>query len=669
MTDVRIDPHTDTGTDPHTGTYAGPYADTDAGAGAYADSDTDTDTDTGTDTGAYAGTGVRELVPYVAPLTVPPVLRPAGGDVREETEIAVRPTWVRMHPQLPPTLMWGYEGCVPGPTIEVRRGERIRIAWTNRVPRESEFPVTAVEAPRTTPPPSTRPGRDGVEPNKDVAALPAWTVTHVHGAQTGGGNDGWTDNAVGYGDAQLSEYPNDHQAVHWWYHDHAMNITRWNVYAGLYGTYLVRDDEEDALQLPSGTREIPLLIADRNLDTDEEGRITGRLLHKTTIVDPKNAETGKPVSLPFTGPYTTVNGRIWPHAEVAPGWYRFRLVNASNARTYELVVVDEDNKPVPGVLHQIGSDGGLLPRPVPIDFDAAMPTLTVASAERFDLLVDFRKLAGKRVRLVNKGPNAAPGVPDPAGDVAYPHVMEFRVGRGGGAPETFRLPEVLSGSFRAIGHGVPHGHRLVVLTPPATRGGGGHPEMWEMVEVKDPGSVRIPADGIIQVRGPDGVTKTYRRIARTFNDGLGFTVAEGAYEQWSFLNLAVNPNVTHPMHVHLADFQLLGRAAYDASGFDVTIGGTRAGAPVAHDPAPIPTAPNERGWKDVFRVPGGQMLRVIGRFDGAYGRFMYHCHLLEHEDMGMMRPFVVMPKEALKFDHGGHGGGHGGHDGGHGGGH
>ncbi|MFI0807103.1 multicopper oxidase domain-containing protein [Streptomyces echinatus] len=110
---------------------------------------------------------------------------------------------------------------------------------------------------------TTEPGREGVEPNKDVAALPAWVVTRLHGAQTGGGNDGWTDNGVGHGDARLSEYPNDHQAVQWWYHDHAMNITRWPVMTGLYGTYLVRDDEEDALRLPSGDREIPLLVADR----------------------------------------------------------------------------------------------------------------------------------------------------------------------------------------------------------------------------------------------------------------------------------------------------------------------------------------------------------------------------------------------------------------------
>ncbi|MFD9985696.1 O-aminophenol oxidase PhsA [Streptomyces massasporeus] len=598
-----------------------------------------------------------ELTPYAAPLTVPPVLRPACGDVLRETEIALRPAWTRLHPQLPPTLMWGYDGRVPGPTIEVRRGQRVRIAWTNRIPEDGEYPVTSVEVKLRRdgrPQASTEPGREGVEPNKDVAALPAWSVTHLHGAQTGGGNDGWADNAVAFGDAQLSEYPNDHQAVQWWYHDHAMNITRWNVMAGLYGTWLVRDDEEDALRLPSGEREIPLLLADRNLDTDEDGRLNGRLLHKTVVVQDANPETGKPVSLPFTGPYTTVNGRIWPYAAVEAGWYRFRLVNASNARIYDLVLVDEENNPVPGVLHQIGSDGGLLPRPVPVDFDAALPTLTAAPAERFDLLADFRGLAGRTLRLVNKGRNQPPGVPDPAGDVPYPAVLEFRIGETC-EPDTFELPAVLSGSFRRLTHDIGHGHRLVVLTPPATKGAGGHPEMWEMTEVEHPDGLHVPADGVIQVTGPDGTTRTYRRTARTFNDALGYTLAEGSHEQWSFLNLAP---IVHPMHIHLADFQLLGRDAYDVSGFDPAVGGTRT--PIRYDPGTaIPLAPNERGWKDVFRVPGNQMLRVMGKFDGAHGRFMYHCHLLEHEDMGMMRPFVVMPAQVLKFDHGGAHGGHG----------
>ncbi|KND32696.1 O-aminophenol oxidase PhsA [Streptomyces acidiscabies] len=614
-----------------------------------------TDTVEKTTENEVTAAAAQELTPYAAPLTVPPVLRPAHGDVTRETEIALRPAWVRLHPQLPPTLMWGYDGVVPGPTIEVRRGRRVRIAWTNRIPEGSEYPVTSVEVQR--PGTTTDPGREGVEPNKDVAALPAWSVTHLHGAQTGGGNDGWADNAVGFGDAQLSEYPNDHQAVQWWYHDHAMNITRWNVMTGLYGTYLVRDDEEDALGLPAGERELPLLLADRNLDTDEDGRLNGRLLHKTQIVG-ISPETNKPVSIPFTGPYSTVNGRIWPYADVEAGWYRFRLVNASNGRIYNLVLLDEDDLPVPGVVHQIGSDGGLLPRPVPIDFDAAMPALIAAPAERFDLLFDLRGLEGRTLRLVNKGPNQAPGVPDPAGDVRYPDVMQLRVGEAC-EPDTFELPEVLSGSFRRIGHDTPHEHRMIVLTPPGTKGGGGHPEIWEMLPLENADGLQLPADGIIQIAGADGTPKTYRRISRTFNDGLGFTVAEGSYEQWTFLNLA---GFAHPMHIHLADFQIMGRDVYDVSGFRPEIGGTAT--PIALKPDVVPIPANEQGYKDVFRALGGQGLRVMGTFDGAYGRFMYHCHFLEHEDMGMMRPFVVLPPEALKFDHGGGGhGGHGGHTG------
>ncbi|MFF8846140.1 O-aminophenol oxidase PhsA [Streptomyces sp. NPDC015127] len=598
------------------------------------------------------------LTPYADPLTIPPVLRPDVADVRQEIEIALRPTWVRMHSQLPPTLMWGYDGSVPGPTVEVRRGQRIRVAWTNRIPPGSEYPVTAVEVgpvPAGQPLPHNRPGREGVKPDENVAALPAWSVTHLHGAQTGGGNDGWADNAVAYGDAQLSEYPNDHHAVQWWYHDHAMNITRWNVYAGLVGTYLVRDDEEDALGLPSGAREVPLILADRNLDTDEDGRLNGRLLHKTSVLIPSHPETGKPVSLPFFGPYSTVNGTIWPHFDVDDAWYRFRLVNASNARIYNLVLVDEDDRPVPGVVRQIGSDGGLLPRPVPVDFTDGLP-LTVAPAERFDLLIDFRALAGRRVRLVNKGRNAPAGVPDLADSVPYPQVMEFRV-RETCEPDPFVLPPVLSGSFRAYNHDlVDHGHRLIVLTPPQTVGGGGHPEIWEMTEVKDDAGVQAPAEGVIRLQGHDGRMRTYRRTSRTFNDGLGFTIGEGSYEQWSFLNLGAP---AHPMHIHLADFQVMSREAYRVDGFDPKLGGTRA--PVVPDPDRKLSVPaNERGWKDVFLVTQAELVKVMGRFDGAHGRFMYHCHLLEHEDMGMMRPFVVMPREVLKFDHGG---GHGGHHG------
>ncbi|RKN75702.1 phenoxazinone synthase [Streptomyces klenkii] len=599
--------------------------------------------------GAEEGSGegseapVAELTPFLDTLRVPPVLRPGRTEALHGIEIEQTATWVRLHSQLPPTLVWAYEGHVPGPTIEVRRGRRLRVTWSNRL--TGPHPVTAVEAAQTpgAPAPDTLPGRGGAAPLADVAALPPWTVTHLHGAVTGGGNDGWSENAVAPGDSQLSEYPNDHRAAAWWYHDHAMDITRWNVFAGLAGMYLVRDAEEDALHLPSGRHEIPLVVQDRNLDTDPDGKLSGRLLHKTVIVG-KDAQ-GKNVTRSFNGPYTLVNGVIWPHLDVAARWYRFRLLNASNARTYALRLVDaETGAPVRGAAWQIGTDGGLLPRPLPLD-----GPLSAAPAERMDLLVDFGLLRGRRVRLVNEDPGAV-----------HPQVMEFRVADEE-VDDRFVLPPVISSSFERITHDTApaHEHRLIALLPPGTAGNA-HPGLWEMQRA-EPGEVQVPGEGVIQVKGADGKLRTYRRGAQTFDDALGFMVTYDGWEQWSFLNLG---GPTHPMHIHLIDFQVLSRDLYPAgpgSPFDTALGGTRS--PLEYGGA-APVADGDAGWKDVIQVPAGQMVNVIGRFHGARGRFMYHCHLLEHEDMGMMRPFVVMPGEVLKFHHGEHAGhGHGGHPG------
>ncbi|MFG2889086.1 O-aminophenol oxidase PhsA [Streptomyces sp. NPDC048248] len=581
------------------------------------------------------------LTPFSDALRVPPVLRPGRKGARRGIDIELKTTWVRLHSQLPPTKVWAYAGHFPGPTIEVRRSERLRVAWVNRL--TGGHPVTAAEAVPVpgAPLPTDVAGRADATLVEGVDRLPAWVVTHLHGAVTGGGNDGWSENAVAHGDAQLSEYPNDHRAAAWWYHDHAMDITRWNVFAGLAGMYLIRDEEEDALQLPSGEREIPLILQDRNLDTDEHGRLTGRLLHKTLVVgtDPQ----GKNVALPFSGPYTLVNGTIWPYADVEARWYRFRLLNAANARTFTLRLVDDrTGAPVTGAVHQIGSDGGLLPRPLPVDGG-----LSVAPAERMDLLIDFGMLRGRTLRLVNDEPG-----------VRYPQVMQFRVAKEKSV-DPFVLPSVLSSSFERLTHdNVPsHQHRLVVLTPPGPQGNG-HPEMWEMQEV-EPDAVTIPGDGVIQVKGVGGTVRTYRRGARMFDDALGFMVRYGDWEQWSFLNLGGAG--MHPVHIHLIDFQVLSRDIYPAdpqSPFDKELGGTLA--PLEYG-GRAPTAPCDQGWKDVIQVPPGQMVNVIGQFRGARGRFMYHCHLLEHEDMGMMRPFAVMPPEVLAFHHHRPGGGHG-HD-------
>ncbi|MBL1067461.1 multicopper oxidase domain-containing protein [Streptomyces sp. 7-21] len=597
------------------------------------------------------------LTPFRDPLRIPRVLRPGRGGTREDITIELEPAWERLHSELPPSLLWTYGGHFPGPTIEVRRGQRIRVAWTNRL--EGAYPVAAGTEPLGDgAPPTAVPGRqDGFEEIKEVAGLPGWTVTHLHGAVTGGGHDGWAENAVSAGETQLTEYPNDQRAATLWYHDHAMHITRWNVYAGLAGMYLIRDDEERALRLPGGAYEIPLLLSDRNFETDAQGRVTGETLHKVPRLPDPDPETGEPVTIPFTGPFTLVNGVIWPYLDVEPRWCRFRMLNAANSRIFRLALIDEDGQLVRGAVKQIGSDGGLLPAPVAVDFDGELPLLTVAPAERMDLLVDFSRLRGRRLRLVNvPDAGAVPGQPAPDQDVPFPQVMEFRVDSRP-VRDRFTLPHVLARSFRRLTHDIPHGHRLVVLTPPGTVGGKGHPEIWEMTEVPAD-SVTVPSDGVLQVTGAEGTTRTYRRTARTFDDALGFKVVRGDYEQWSFLNLG---GPEHPMHIHLTSFQVLSRERYTTAGFDPAAGGTTE--PVTADASPgaeVPLPPNEQGWKDVVIVPPGEMVSVLGPYEGAEGRFMYHCHLLEHEDMGMMRVFTVTPPEVAVFDHNaGHGTGHG----------
>jgi o-aminophenol oxidase len=145
--------------------------------------------------------------------------------------------------------------------------------------------------------------------------------------------------------------------------------------------------------------------------------------------------------------------------------------------------------------------------------------------------------------------------------------------------------------------------------------------------------------------GPaDGTVKTLQRVSRDFKDAPNFYVDYNGWEQWSILNASPVP---HPIHIHLIQFQALSRNGYDITGFDTAVGGTKT--PLTLQGA-LPLDPNEQGWKDTIRVGGGQLVRVAGQFGGGNGRYVYHCHILEHEDEGMMRTFVVMPEQVMKLD-------------------
>jgi FtsP/CotA-like multicopper oxidase with cupredoxin domain len=588
---------------------------------------------------SITGGGGLSLTKFLDPMPIPPVITVPPHQKLSELQITMRTEYVKLHSQLPPTTVWTYNGSFPGPTIRLRRGQKLRVNWQNEI--TGDFPVTAVQVQNVTPSAfdTPGPGRDGAHPLPEVAALPPWTVVHLHGAQTGAGNDGWTENAVLPGNSQLAEYPNDQQATALWYHDHAMAITALNVMSGLMGMYLIRDDEEDALGLPHGKDEVPLIISDRNLDTDADGDLTGELLHKVHFLPPPNPENRV---LPFLGPFTLVNGVIWPHLEVDARWVRFRMLNASNFRFYRFELRDESNAPIsPEALRLIGTDGGLLRKPVKLD------QVTLAPAERVDILINFGAFRGKKLTLVNtRTPPFEPGTTTPNIDV-----MQFRV-RTSPVQDPFTLPSTLSPSFVRLTHDTlpKHGHRWLVLT---LIDEGTHPEMWEMIELEEP-LPPLPADGMVQIMLP-GATKltTLQRVGRTFKDGANFYIAQESWEQWRILNVSI---ASHPIHLHLVQFQALSRQRFDVTGFNPALGGTTT--PVNYIGEGTLDA-NEQGWKDTIRVNGsqvengvqvGELVSIIGQFDGASGRYMYHCHILEHEDEGMMSTFVVMPEKIMAVD-------------------
>ncbi|WP_240777302.1 multicopper oxidase family protein [Nonomuraea basaltis] len=575
------------------------------------------------------------LTKFVDRLPIPPVIKPQRRGSLWELTIRMRVAQRRLHSELPPTRLWTYEGGFPGPTIDVERGQRVRVTWANQL--ATPFPVSAVqvsdEGLPADKPPANYPGRDGVEPIADVAALPAWAAVHLHGSRTGGGNDGWAENAVYPGDAQLSEYPNDQPAATLWYHDHAMHLTRFTVFSGLAGMYYIRDKEEAALGLPRGAHEIPLVLCDRNFDLGQDGKLDGRLLHKVILEREEPPSPGF-----FLGPYNLVNGMVWPYLDVEPRWYRFRVLNASNARTYRLMVLGQDGKPLSGALKVIGSDNGLLGAPAPVT-----GALTLAPAERADVLVDFSALGGSTLKLVDTYPGITPGEPNPRNGIPEPDIMQIKVSDGRPA-DRFTLPATISPSFDRLTHDdVPaeHGHRWIVVPPSATFSG--QPNelgMWEMAEV-DPSTVTIPSAGVVQVQGPDGKVKTLKRVAGEYADHSDFVIARGSWEAWNFLVLTRQP---HPMHLHMVRFQTLNRDVYDRSGWNEEIRGTTAPIKFLREG---PLEGHEQGWKDVVRVQGVELATVVGQFDQV-GRYVYHCHILEHE-MHMMRPFVVMPPEVLKL--------------------
>jgi FtsP/CotA-like multicopper oxidase with cupredoxin domain len=566
-------------------------------------------------------------------------------------------------------------------------------------------------------------------------SIPA--AVHLHGGEVppglDGGPDSWfTSNGqkVGHGyyskdglaskNYAIYRYPNTQEAAPIWFHDHTLGATRLNVYAGLAGGYLINDP---AITLPVGLRPygldstgadnttltgdtpiVPLVIQDRMFDT------TGQLFFPAVGINLEH-----PFWVPeFVGDTIVVNGKTWPFKDVAPKRYRFLFLNGSNARTYELFLINKVTGVKGPVMWVIGTDGGYLDTPQKIDPNLKPnDKLIIMPGERYDVIIDFAGLPANTVlELRNTAktpyPNGAPVSGSTTGKI-----MQIRVNQPFTGPDTSFNPATAAvGSLRQGNPierlpGAPGGQPISTANVQVKR-------QLTLNEVMGPGgplevllnNTKLSGDTTAgnNLQRQDFSSQTYAGSEQFFSE----LPNEGDTEVWEIINMTAD---AHPIHLHLVQFQIINRQAFNAKNYTVAynavfpaandpmtpnfppvgpgvyipgygppgvytavnadgaVGGNPAITPFVQGAATLP-APHEQGWKDTVVTYPGQVTRIVVRWApthlpvGTAPRaaffpfspnepldfgstvehgYVWHCHIIDHEDNEMMRPTLVVP--------------------------
>jgi spore coat protein A len=492
-----------------------------------------------------------ELAPFVDELPLPQRVS-AGRDHR--LRVVMREIHAKVHRDVPPTRMWSYGETALAPLIEGRKGRPMLVEWVNSLPQKHFLPVDF--------------SLHGC--GRDVPEVRA--VVHMHGACVPTKDDGYPEDWFVPGKSSTCHYPLEQEAAMLWYHDHAMGLNRLNIYAGLVGMMLVRDDHEDGLDLPSGKYEIPLTFYDRNFSAD------GQLFY------PTSGNPEHPWVPEFAGDAILLNGKIRPYLEVEPRLYRFRVLNAANSRFFALSLSHGQR------FHQIGTDQGLLGAPVELS------SLNLAPAERADLLIDFSHAAGEQVHLVQGG--------------AF-EVLQFRVA------------SKVAGRVSHAARSKHDGTSISAKVPAALR---------PVERLPETDAVRTRTIQMNDILNGVGNSMIMLLNHKHWHEPVTEQPRLNSTEIWEFVNLTED---THPMHLHLVRFQVLDRRVFDVFAY-------RNGRGLRYLDAALAPDANEMGWKDTVQCPPGMITRIIMRFEGYTGRYLYHCHILEHESNDMMRPFEVI---------------------------
>ncbi|ABS28070.1 multicopper oxidase family protein [Anaeromyxobacter sp. Fw109-5] len=640
---------------------------------------------------------------YVQPLVVPPAM-PAVGEntydiaVREFQQQVLPPgfgmtrVWGYGSTSHPGTVAEGGSFHYPAFTIMARQGEPTTVRWRNELVKDPvacrasstpstdpscEFVPYFLPVDQTlhwaNPPKDCRPEMPGMDPppGPDCTGQsplpytgPAPIVTHLHGGHIDPDVDGYPEawylpaaRNIPEGYATVGSnfpaswtwdgtatytYRNDQRGTTLWYHDHSLGMTRTNVYTGMAGFYFLRDAYEEDLiagtnssgfntsltRIPGAPYEIPLAIQDRSFNAD------GSLFYATTrrffdgFAGPYYplsdvAPTWNPE---FFGNTMVVNGRTWPFHVTEARRYRVRFLNGSDSRFLILRFADAAGRPNGLRISIIGNDGGFLPGKV-----ATVTQLVIGPGERYDTIVDFGPYAGQRLILQNVGPDMPwGGGPVPVGAQADPattgQVMRFDVA-------------LKSANFVDP---VPPAGKLVLNQPPDPFGGpaaNGTARTLTLNEI---------VSGVPRFGGP---------IAAQLGDAMGplpwmAPVTEappvGSTEVWQIVNRTVD---SHPIHLHQVQFVVMDRTPIDLAAWDAAVAACNAGTPGAICPpdpfafvpknaVPVPANPWEAGGKDTAIMNPGQITRVRAFFD-IPGLYVWHCHILSHEDNEMMRPYCV----------------------------
>jgi FtsP/CotA-like multicopper oxidase with cupredoxin domain len=597
----------------------------------------------------------------------------------------------QLHPDLAnPTTLWGYgQGGVRrhlGGIIAAKKGTPVQITFRNKLTSGRHIiPV------------------DTSIPGADLG--PERTAVHLHGGlvpwTSDGGPFAWWDANGGRGESFLNNdvlnpragrnaaeyyYPNNQSARLVWYHDHAIGITRINAYAGIASAYVIYDDYETitlaaaGLPGPLDARTHYLVFQDKifvspTITTVDPmwpvlrpDSVAGDLWYAHTYDPARWGELGPapagpppdPSVIPeFFGDTILVNGTVYPFLEVEQRQYRFRVLNACNARFLNPRLVYAQGtsgasatEPSPALAGpsfvQFGTEGGFLPAPVLVNGSKQLPLL-LAPAERADLVVDFRNVpAGSVLILYNDAPAPFPGgdarndysPTNPKTPASVPGfgpntrtLLQIKVkARVGAADPPVTLPASLTAGIDPF---------LVTQTPgvPTPIPAGVNVRRLTLNEAFD------EHGRLIQYLGTDAVTDLGGpgQFGRTYMEAPTEVIAKGTTEVWEIANLTGD---THPIHFHLVNVQVLSRQPISAP--------RTGGVLNLLGPAVAPAA-NELGWKETVRMNPGEVTRVIMRFDlpavpfkvplsprtGGH-EYVWHCHILEHEEHDMMRPLVVL---------------------------